>query len=1156
MALGVTPLRVGQEEYWLDQIARDRCEYYSARGESPGWWAGSLAERSGLAGVASDQAVHRLFAGQDPSTGEQRVAPLWRGDPRSKLDAAPLLAALRKEAVSRGVELADLAEGRVRLRQQLTALSRSHKVPAKTAERLCRTVLGRHVRELYGDAYDEALKHADKRVDARVAAFDLSFSDVKSVSLLAAGGSPEVRRQIQAARHAAIREVLAYLEREAVGVRRGHNGTEYHRGQGLVGAAFDHRTSREGDPQWHTHVLVQNATLGPDGRWTALDSKLLHAHAMTADRLYHAALRAELTERLDLRWRDVNPRTGAAEIDGLHEPALLRAFSKRRAQVVAQQEEWGHHGIRAAKAAALATRNPKPDPEPEETFYERVARRLAEHGIGPDELEAVQRGGRAQAVQRADQDPASLLDWLAGPDGLTAQASTFARCDVLDALAKRLPVMGTASEALQRLERFTDEFLASERAVPITIDLGLHEQRWSTPELLALEQRIIRGAEARATQGSAVVPSAHVEAALTARPGLDADQQAMVRQLTQDGAGVSLVVGYAGSGKTTATGAAVDAFRRTRIRVIPTAPTGVAAHQLERETNLPAPTVDALLSQLDRRQERLDSQTVVILDEAAMLGTRKLARLMHHAARARAKLILIGDDKQLASIDTGGGFRALRERLGASELRGNHRQQTPLGRDISLLFRTGRQQEALDQLVQHGKVIVCRTQAEANAAQVADWWQRFSTGQHAGMIAFTHAETTSLNTAAHQLMLQAGRLGDQTLIVDDREFRPGDHVVCGRNARKRLGIVNGTRGQVTEVDPDRRTLTIRTDDQQVVTLPAWYVTGRSYDRPWLDHAYAITGHKTQALTGDDFSVRPSTRADAQWAYVTATRHRFDLRLYLVEREDRAQDEENRHDRRHDRDPIVATLRAVQRSGEQLFALDQQVEAEIRQMSTTDLRRERDHLRDRLSSPPPSIAHRLALLSEQHREAEAQHSEAEARSNHGLRRRLFSAPGRGRPSDQPSDAPMEQAVDQAAAHLTRLHRQEQERAAFVERHTFDANRYLAIVRELAWRQRAQTRALELEQPGYLVKALGPVPETSHGRRTWRAAATQIDTYRRGYGITELDNALGLEPRGDLMRRNAWRSCRAAIDGHLRTDDEREREPPDRSPRRLLGWDDLD
>src|SRR6266536_3231420 len=167
---------------------------------SPGWWVGSFAENVTLGVIASDEAVHRLFAGKDPATGEQRMAPLWRADPRSKLDAAPLTAALRNLAASRGVELPDLAGDRDRLRKQLEALPRSRKVNAATADRLCRTVLGQDVRELYGDAYEAAAKHVGKRVDARVAAFDLSFSDVKSVSLLAAGGSADVRRQVQAAR--------------------------------------------------------------------------------------------------------------------------------------------------------------------------------------------------------------------------------------------------------------------------------------------------------------------------------------------------------------------------------------------------------------------------------------------------------------------------------------------------------------------------------------------------------------------------------------------------------------------------------------------------------------------------------------------------------------------------------------------------------------------------------------------------------------------------------------------------------------------------------------------------------------------------------------------------------------------------------------------
>jgi ATP-dependent exoDNAse (exonuclease V) alpha subunit len=471
----------------------------------------------------------------------------------------------------------------------------------------------------------------------------------------------------------------------------------------------------------------------------------------------------------------------------------------------------GHHGIAAGKAAALATRKAKDHTESEESFYQRVARGLAEHGVGRTELEQVCRGGRVQARELSPAARTRLLDELAGPAGLTAQASTFARRDVLDALAKRLPIAASAERTLAELENLADAFLGSERAVPVTVDRGLEERRYATPELLALERGLVEQAERRTSEGTAVVAGEHVRAGLAARQGLDADQAAMVRQVTQEGAGISLVVGYAGSGKTYATGAAVDAFHRGGFQVICTAPTGAAARELERETKLPAPTLDSLLGQLDRRDERLDRHTVVVVDEAAMVGTRRLARLLNHAERAGSKVVMIGDDRQLAAIDTGGAFRAFRLRLGATELRGNHRQQTALGQQVAALFRAGRQEEAFDRLVDHGKVVVCRTEAEANAAQVRDWWQRFRDGQQAGMIAFTRAETTRLNAAARVLMVEDGRLGPDALQVGEREFRVGDQVVCGRNARTRLGVVNGTRGQVTAIDPTRRSLTIKTD---------------------------------------------------------------------------------------------------------------------------------------------------------------------------------------------------------------------------------------------------------------------------------------------------------------------------------------------------------
>ena len=198
-------MRVGQEAYWLEQIARDACEYYAGKGESPGWWLGSLADRSGLQGEASEEAVHRLFAGQDPVSGEQRVAPVWRADPHSKLPAAPLQAAVRELAAARGVEAGELAAGQRSRRDLQTVLSARGKVNVAVVERVCRTVLERNPAELYGEAFAEARKHAGRRVDARVASFDLSLSDPKSVSLLAAGSSADVRAEVNQARHAAIR---------------------------------------------------------------------------------------------------------------------------------------------------------------------------------------------------------------------------------------------------------------------------------------------------------------------------------------------------------------------------------------------------------------------------------------------------------------------------------------------------------------------------------------------------------------------------------------------------------------------------------------------------------------------------------------------------------------------------------------------------------------------------------------------------------------------------------------------------------------------------------------------------------------------------------------------------------------------------------------
>jgi conjugative relaxase-like TrwC/TraI family protein len=629
VALPVKALKAGQESYWLDQIARNREEYFSGRGESPGRFMGSAAATASLEGIASPEQVRAMFQGLDPATGEQRCAPLWRADPRSKLTAGPLLAALNTRAAEQGVdELEALAgskalKGDVHSVEAACRLGGAKRVKVKTVERLCRKVLGVDPHELYGEAFGAAWQHRGKRVNERVQAFDHCFSSPKSVSLLAAGASPQVRRLLAEGRAEARQVVIGYLERHGLGVRREHNGTDrYPAVGGLVAVAFEHRMSRAGDPNLHTHVLVQNAAQGPDGRWTALDSDRLYAHLMAADHLYLAAERAALTQRLGVRWGPVDERSGAAEIQGLDDRTLIERFSKRAEQIDQWLDTHGLSGIKASSAAAVATRQPKDYSESEESVYQRWTQELAEQGVGERQLVEVCWGGRGRPATRTELDAA--LDGLAGPDGLTGQVSTFTRTDVVDALAKRLPVAPSAQEALTQAEAAADRFL-QERAVRVAHDGRLDVDRYSTPELLTLERQLVDGATKRAGQGCAVVRPECLRRVLDCHASVGEDQAAMVTDLTRGGAGVAVVVGRAGSGKTWALGLAREAFELDRYQVLGTAPTGIATVGLAHEGFTDARTIDRLLLHLQAGRTRLDSRTVLVVDEAAMVATRKLA---------------------------------------------------------------------------------------------------------------------------------------------------------------------------------------------------------------------------------------------------------------------------------------------------------------------------------------------------------------------------------------------------------------------------------------------------------------------------------------------------------------------------------------------------
>jgi conjugative relaxase-like TrwC/TraI family protein len=193
-------------------------------------------------------------------------------------------------------------------------------------------------------------------VPRRVPGFDLTFSAPKSVSLLFGIGEDHVRRAIRDAHDQAVREALAYVERQAGVTRRGAGGATVIAGRGLVAAAFRHRTSRAGDPQLHTHVLVANVILGSDGRWGTIDGRRIYAHAKAAGYLYELRLRAHLSRELGLRWGTV--RNGIADVKGVS-ASVRRAFSRRRAEIEAEMARRGTTSAGAAQVATLATRRAK-----------------------------------------------------------------------------------------------------------------------------------------------------------------------------------------------------------------------------------------------------------------------------------------------------------------------------------------------------------------------------------------------------------------------------------------------------------------------------------------------------------------------------------------------------------------------------------------------------------------------------------------------------------------------------------------------------------------------------------------------------------------------------------------------------------------------------
>jgi hypothetical protein len=486
----------------------------------------------------------------------------------------------------------------------------------------------------------------------------------------------------------------------------------------------------------------------------------------------------------------------------------------------------------------------------------------------------------------------------------------------------------------------------------------------------------------------------------------------------------------------------------------------------------------------------------------------------------------------------------------------NRRQLHAWQREAIELVRQGQVEEAVELYRAHDRVVAADSKPALTLALLNDWWAAWqeverNPDRDVVVLAARRDEVDRLNTACQQVLATRGRLGPERLKVEDREVAIGDRVVCGKNALGQLGIANGTRGVVTGMNQQARTLTIRTDGEQgrQVTLPRWYLDGRDQAERnrRVDLAYATTGHRAQGLTKWRALVRFTGAEDGNWFTVQLSRAKEDTRLYAVVGPEPQGAAELDLPERDAGDGCEQLARALSRPGEQTLALDTHSTLDVGRLSTGELRAERTRLRGLLAQAPRDRARELERATARREQAEA----ALAARQQATGRRPHTNMLRWRHGGERTAAQAgaivvaEQQANRAVDREQELRAHQQQRAGWLDANAPLGPQYRQVIRALAWQQRATGlahEAIDHDRPGYLRDALGPVPASTRGKRAWRHAAGQLEQYRAAYAVTDPDRALGPEPR-DPAPRADWQRARAAVErvAHKQRVADRARDP---------------